>query len=207
MGDGSHELILAAYKDGLKGGRHYGWKRPRLTLDHNLIHSDKTIKTMKELDVIPSIAVHYVFGKKKNTDKLTFNYGADKVAGMVPTKSIIDAGLKPSLEWGSGQKDETKSSALWFMQSLVTRQDPRGKSWGLNQRVDRKTALWMVTNWSSRYIGEQDKLGTLETGKLADFVVLGGDYMKVPADKIGDLPVLLTVVGGKVTFRRPGDHL
>ena len=208
MGDASHEVILQVYKEGMESkARHFAWKKPRLTLDHNVIHSEKTIQLLKELNVIPSVAVHYVFGRKKSQNMLIFNYGADRTAGMVPVKSLIDAGLKPTMEWGSGKKNEDGSSALWFMQTLVTRKDPRGKAWQLDQRVDRKTALWMVTNWSSRYIGEQDKLGTLEFGKLADFVVLGGDYMEVEEDKIGDLPVLMTVIGGKVMYERPDNNL
>jgi predicted amidohydrolase YtcJ len=46
---------------------------------------------------------------------------------------------------------------------------------------------------------EQDK-GVLETGKLADFVILGRDITKVPAHEIASTPVVMTVVGGKVVY-------
>ncbi len=208
MGDASHDLLMQAFKDGLeaRGEFFLGDKKPRLTLDHNVVHSEETIKSMAELNVTPSVAVHYVFGEEIDREMLLFNYGADRVAGMVPVGSMVKAGIKPSIEWGPKAPDG-KSSALWFMQTLVTRKDNNGKVWGADQKVDRKQALWMFTNWSAGYINEQDKLGTLETGKLADFVILDGDYMGVPEDDISKLKVLMTVIGGKVMYERPDTKL
>ena len=62
----------------------------------------------------------------------------------------------------------------------------------------------MKTNWAATYNEEQDKLGTIEAGKLADLVVLGGDFMTVPEEGISDLPILMTVVGGKVVYEESG---
>ncbi len=58
----------------------------------------------------------------------------------------------------------------------------------------------MKTAWAARYTEEEDKLGTIEPGKLADFVMLGGDYLTVAEEEIHQIPVLMTVVGGKVMF-------
>ena len=60
----------------------------------------------------------------------------------------------------------------------------------------------MTTNWSSYYTGDQHRLGTIEAGKLADLVVLGKDYMSVPEDEIADIPIMMTIVGGKIVFER-----
>lgn len=49
-------------------------------------------------------------------------------------------------------------------------------------------------------------MGTIEPGKLADLVVLGGDYMTVPEEKISDLPILKVLVGGKITYDRSRDE-
>lgn len=75
---------------------------------------------------------------------------------------------------------------------------------GPSERVDRKTALWMKTRWAAQYTSEENKLGSIEPDKFADFLVLGGDYMAVPEEQISDLPILMTVVGGKVRFEDPG---
>ncbi len=50
---------------------------------------------------------------------------------------------------------------------------------------------------------EARKQGTLEVGKLADMVILDGDYMTVPEENISDIPVVMTIVGGKVVYQRP----
>ncbi len=62
----------------------------------------------------------------------------------------------------------------------------------------------MATNWASYYTGDQKILGTLEAGKLADLVVLDGDYLTVPEDEIGSLKVLMTVVGGEIVHEIEG---
>lgn len=58
----------------------------------------------------------------------------------------------------------------------------------------------MKTIWAAGYVGDEKKLGSLEAGKLADLVVLDGDYMTVPEDRIDDLKVMMTIVGGKVVY-------
>jgi len=65
----------------------------------------------------------------------------------------------------------------------------------------------MKTNWASYYTADEDILGTIEVGKLADLVVLGGDYMTVPEDQIAELSIDLTVVDGKVVYDRSKDGI
>ncbi len=65
----------------------------------------------------------------------------------------------------------------------------------------------MKTNWAAYYSADEEILGTIEVGKLADLVVLGGDYMTVPEDQISDLSIDLTVVDGKVVYDRARDGI
>lgn len=51
--------------------------------------------------------------------------------------------------------------------------------------------------WFSK---EEDKLGSIEIGKLADLVVLNGDYFTVPDESLKQLRSVLTVVGGRITY-------
>ncbi len=59
----------------------------------------------------------------------------------------------------------------------------------------------MKTNWAAYYSGEEELLGTIEPGKLADLVVLDKDYLTVPADEISEIKVLMTMIGAKVIFQ------
>jgi len=60
------------------------------------------------------------------------------------------------------------------------------------------------TNWAAYYSGDEERLGTIEPGKLADLVVLDGDFLEVPEDEIGEIPISLTMVDGKVVYQQEG---
>ena len=91
----------------------------------------------------------------------------------------------------------------------MTRKDDLYKIvWGQSERVTRKEALWMRTNWAARYFGlEAKELGTIEPGKLADLVVLGQDYLSVPEDDISEIPVLMTIIGGRIVYDASRDKV
>ncbi|MBI3940064.1 MAG: amidohydrolase family protein [Acidobacteria bacterium] len=120
-----------------------------------------------------------------------------RVSAGPATQADMDAGA--GTPW---QRYGTK----WYMLNLekfITRKhEVSGKVWGPNERISRQEALWMGTNWASRFYGDEKILGTIEPGKLADLVILGGDYMTVPEDDISEIPVLTAIVGGKISYEK-----
>jgi predicted amidohydrolase YtcJ len=67
-------------------------------------------------------------------------------------------------------------------------------------RLDRAEALRRYTSGSAWFSGEEDKKGSIEAGKLADFAVLSADYFSVPEQEIKGIESVLTVVGGNVVY-------
>lgn len=67
-------------------------------------------------------------------------------------------------------------------------------------RLSRADALRLYTLGSSWFSGDEDKKGSIEPGKLADFAVLSADYFSIPEDEIKRLESVLTVVGGQVVY-------
>jgi imidazolonepropionase-like amidohydrolase len=61
----------------------------------------------------------------------------------------------------------------------------------------------MWTSWASEYILKEDKLGTLEVGKLADLVIMDRDYFTVPVDDLLKIRTPMTMVGGKIIQIQP----
>lgn len=70
------------------------------------------------------------------------------------------------------------------------------------QEVTRLEALRMWTVNNARAMGQEASRGTLRVGKLADLVVLSGDYLGCSDDELADLRVDLTVVGGEIVYER-----
>ena len=119
-----------------------------------------------------------------------------------PVRMIIKSGIHV----GAGS-DSAQISTLnpWNMiYYLVTGLDAAGRPTNVDDTIDRQTALKLYTADNGWFLKEEDKLGSIETGKLADLVVLSGDYFdakKVPDSDIRKLHSVLTVVGGKVVWR------
>jgi predicted amidohydrolase YtcJ len=71
---------------------------------------------------------------------------------------------------------------------------------GPEETPTREEALQMYTAGSAWFAHDEDKRGSLETGKLADLAVLSKDYMKIPVEEIGAIESLLTMVGGRIVY-------
>lgn len=222
LGDLSTDAYLTEVEKGLQD-RLYESTGQRFATDHSLMLAPQTpggnqFERMKKLGVIPSMnprkllgADPYGRGDDPNSplnelDILTMGWGREKVAKMLPVKSLIKAGFKPTSESDSWYFPA--SYPLWHIEKLITRKDDQyGVVWGPDERVSRQEALWMKTNWAASYTGDERDLGTIEPGKLADLVILDQDYMSVPEDEISEIEVLITMINGKVIYDATKERL
>jgi hypothetical protein len=86
--------------------------------------------------------------------------------------------------------------------ALVNRTTRAGMPIGRSQRVSVLEALRLYTVNAAYQQFDEDRLGSIEEGKLADMVVLGKDILTVPTEEIIDIPVDLTIVDGMVIYHR-----
>ena len=89
--------------------------------------------------------------------------------------------------------------------AAITRQDRHGfplEGWAKDQRLTRSEALRGFTSWAAYASFTEHDLGTLETGKLADFVILDRDIMTAPESEILRANVVATYIGGKAVYER-----
>lgn len=198
VGDRSTNLILKAYDEAAENTPLVPFSG-KFGIDHLTMQVPENIGIMKKLNVIPS--VYFLNPGGREPSQLVFQYGADAVDEMTPVQSLIDAGLRPVIE-----ADTTRlpySAPLWNLERFVTRTDENGKVWGSEERVSRQVGLKMYTLWAADYSGDSERLGSIEKGKFADFVLLGRDYLTVPEDEIADIPILMTVVDGTIVYENP----
>ena len=129
-------------------------------------------------------------------------YGKDHANRIAPMKSIIDAGVMATLEFEL--RTETGEGPTLFSQGIqaITRKNNRGDIVAPEEAIDRQTMLKMITVYPSYYVLKEKEIGTLEVGKLADFVVFNKDYLTIPVDEIPTVFPLMTVVGGKTVVLR-----
>jgi predicted amidohydrolase YtcJ len=69
--------------------------------------------------------------------------------------------------------------------------------------MSREQALWSGTMAGAYAMKSEDILGSIEVGKLADFVVIPVDYMTIPAEDIWKIKPDMTVIGGEVVYTKP----
>jgi predicted amidohydrolase YtcJ len=70
----------------------------------------------------------------------------------------------------------------------------------LRQPIGREDALIAHTRTNAFFVFQEQDLGSIQPGRLADLVVLDRDYLTVPADEIKDIRPVLTMVGGRVVY-------
>ncbi len=138
----------------------------------------------------------------QNAPRIFKTYGETAVQWSVPKKSLIDAQIPTGFEIDRPLAT-TSLTVFWTLARFIDRKAADGRVYGPNQRINRELALKSATIWGADYLMKEDKLGALEPGKFADFLVLDRDYLTIPEDDIENIRVLMTVVGGKVRHLVP----
>ncbi|MHB8573693.1 MAG: amidohydrolase [Dehalococcoidia bacterium] len=169
---------------------------PRPRIEHcGLCPSDLQARVVG-LGVSPVIQPSFLheFG-----DGYLVNYGEQRVHSMFPAKSLLNRGVHVC---GSSDAPVSNFRPLAGLQSAMLRLTRSGQSCGAEERVSLVQGLRMYTaNPAYAEFAEHEK-GSLEPGKLADLVVLGDDLERVPAEKLRDVPIDLTLVGGQIVYER-----
>jgi predicted amidohydrolase YtcJ len=88
------------------------------------------------------------------------------------------------------------------VEAMLTRKTMDGTTFLPGEAIPLDSALRIMTIWSARSMGEEQIKGSLERGKFADMIVLSDDITRVDPEKISELKVLETWVGGERVYQR-----
>jgi len=190
-GDIAIDRTLTAYERALKLSPRAN-ARPKIT--HCSQINPDLVRRMKALDVVPSMFSTYPY---YNSDKFHF-YGQETMQHMIAFRTLLDAGIKAAAgsDFGPGP-----FSPLMALQAMVTRTGWNGETWGASQKITLDEAIQVNTiNGAYNSREEKDK-GSITAGKLADFVMLADDLHAIAPEKIKDVKIVQTVVGGQVMYQ------
>ena len=123
-----------------------------------------------------------------------------------PFRRIVDSGIRVGMS-SDGMQISTMSP--WInLYYVVTGKNAKGELINDGQQLNRLEAIRLYTAANGWFLNAEDRLGTIETGKLADLIVLSHDYFDpstVSDLKIKEIHPVLTVVGGKVVHDEIND--
>ncbi len=168
----------------------------RFTLDHFGIPSTAMVLKIKALGAVVSANMSYI----SERGKLESNaIGVDRASYATRIGMLTRSGVITSIHSDAPVSAPVPLTEVW---SAVTRRDvyKDGKVWASAEAIPVSDAMKMITINAAYTLGVEDKVGTIEAGKFADFAVLDDDPQTVPALKIKDVPIFATVLGGKVVL-------
>jgi hypothetical protein len=165
--------------------------RPKIT--HCTLINDDLVRRIKAAGAVPAMFTSYAY---YNTDKFVF-YGEELMKRCMAYRTMIDAGVHVA---AGSDFSPGPFAPLMGIQGMVTRTGWDKATWGANQRISVDEAL-AVNTINGAYASYEEAIkGSITTGKLADFVVLADDPHTVSADKIKDIQIVRTAVGGATVY-------
>jgi predicted amidohydrolase YtcJ len=186
--DRSIDQVLWAYEKVLEK---YPRKDHRHRIEHFELVTMKQIKRATRLGV--ALAMQPAFMTVcENLEDYRVLFGEERIKRFHPYRSILDEG---ALVAGGSDSPVTRINPLEGIHALVNHPVKE-------QRVDIHEAIEIFTINNAKIGFEEDIKGSVEEGKLADFVVLSDDPYRVTREKIRDIKVEMTIVGGKVVYQR-----
>jgi predicted amidohydrolase YtcJ len=166
--------------------------RPKIT--HCTLINDDLLRRLKATGTVPAVFTTYAY---YNTDKFHF-YGEELMKRCMAFRSFIDAGIPAAT---GSDFSPGPFAPLMGIQGMVTRKGWDGSTWGANQRITVAEALRINTINGAYASREEAQKGSITPGKLADFVVLSDDLHTVDPEKIKDIKIVRTVVGGTTVYQ------
>jgi predicted amidohydrolase YtcJ len=199
IGDGGNHVAINAFERALQATGIDG-KDARFALEHAQMFTPQDLPRLVELGIVASMQPLHA------TEDMNFaeaRMGPERMKTAYNWSDLLDLGVP----FATGTDYSVSPyNPFYTLHAAVTRQDrdndPPG-GWFPEQALTREEALRAATMGGAYAMHAEDILGSIEVGKLADFVVIPVDYMTVRAEDIWKIKPDMTVIGGEVVYTRP----
>lgn len=195
QGDRGIQTVLEAYQDVLHG---QSGNPRRHRIEHGGAMYPRLIEKTARLGIVVVSQPGFlsILG-----DGFREAFGEDRGNLLYPFRSLRQAGVTVA---GSSDAPVITASPLLGMRDAVLRKTRSGQVLGSGEQLTALEALEIYTRAGAFALRREGEIGSLEPGKLGDFVVLEANPLEVQAEDIADIGVLATVIGGRVCFDRNG---
>ncbi len=218
--DELNEHVLAAHREGFQIGIHAIGDRaisaaldafeialeklPRADHRHRIEHCGITnpiiISRLKKLGIIPVPQPIFLYGEGES---YRAGIGEDRVKWAYPLKLFIENGITTAMSSDCPATSGAELiSPLLGIYVAVLRKTDADREFGPEQKISVEDALRFYTLNSAYATFKEGVKGSIEPGKLADFAVLSNDPYTVIKNDIKDINVELTIVGGKIVYKK-----
>jgi hypothetical protein len=190
-GDVAIDMYLTAFERAQRAAPRTD-ARPKIT--HCTLINDDLVRRIKAAGAVPAMFTTYAY---YNTDKFPY-YGEALMKRSMAYRTMLDAGVHVA---AGSDFSPGPFAPLMGIQGMVTRKGWDGTTWGVNQRITVDEAIRVNTLNGAYASGEEKLKGSIEVGKLADFVVLADDPHTISPDKIKDIQIVRTATGGATMYQ------
>ena len=205
QGDAAVDAMVEAYERINRDDFPVRDRRPSIT--HASFMGAEAIAKMQALGIVANLQPAWLY---LDGGTLRQHFGLERLAYFHPYRTLFEKGVTV----GGGSDHMQKIGSLrsinpynpfLAMWTTIVRQ-PRGTKAPLNpeQSLTREQAIRLYTINNAFLTFEETRKGSLEPGKLADFIVLDRDILTCPVDEVKDIQVEATYVGGTRVYARPG---
>lgn len=195
-GEGASDMLIAAIEDAQAT---YGAKPTRPVLIHGQFQREDQVDSYQRLGVFPSVfPMHTFYWGDWHRDHTVGPVNADNIS---PTGWLKQRGMM----FGTHHDAPVAfPDSMRVLDATVTRRTRSGDILGPDQRVDVMTALKAMTIWPAWQHFEEDHKGSIEVGKIADFVILSKDPTAVDPETLDEIQVVATIKEDELIYEQTG---
>jgi predicted amidohydrolase YtcJ len=191
VGDRSVRTVLDVYEGALEQSP----ETPScsLVIEHAFLSDEEQRERAVRLGIAITVQHALLY---TNGAEILASWGPERAARVMPVRSWLDDGATVA----AGTDAVRPFDPMLNIWGMVTRETKDAGVQGVEEAIDRYTAIELYTSAGTRLTGEAARRGTLQPRRLADFVAYRADPITAAVDELLTLKPVLTVVGGRPAF-------